>query len=540
MGLTIDESPAVVSLASNPVKFKVTSDDYLDQAAAKYRGHFNISGAQEGDTISLTFNGQTYVFEFQDDFTPVPYKLPMDYTVGYADHASGMLAYFETNYFLSRNFTISKVGTDGIQFTALEDGAEWEIEFSAELASGSITPTVSVSGAAAVIKNKFIRADVFIEETYDSDIYTPIHSIENPFIDSGSVWFDLSESFEPYFRNKTELANINVADRTRLDNINKRYKVIFTEYLTGQYNVTADSVESAVLRIHKGGLKKDEFLLFNDLVTDYLLAKKKLLTWKPQERTIASGQYDHLYFLNFHTTGSIVKAKIKFYYTDNTNSTLTDETFTRVHDYETYCWNVSFDRVLALATIPEGFALRGYECFFAKNNDEVLTESTYFKVVESNYLDRFFFYENSYGVFETLRTDTQHSFEIEIEQKEYLKSLPGDAAHNEGEIVMDVEGYEEKFKGSTGAKSKRDILSLIDFLIAKHKFLKRGNRLIRVHTTTNRIPALKDDDFPYGFKFSYKKAYKNDAYSHLIGFDFDGGSLIDSEDEGATGALSPE
>ena len=118
MGLTIDKTPAVVSLASNPIRFEVTSDDFLLQPGEIHESWFKVTGAKANDIFSLQFQGVVYEFEVTDDATPTAFKFP-SVDAPTEDYEGLLLAFFNECYFIERYFTISTESANGVRFNAM-------------------------------------------------------------------------------------------------------------------------------------------------------------------------------------------------------------------------------------------------------------------------------------------------------------------------------------------------------------------------------------------------------------------------------------
>lgn len=531
MAVKILENPPAVAFAGNPVKFKVQAATYLLASAAKavvdigFDDAFNLADLTDGDTIDLVVDGQQFVFTFAGGSSISLGELPRSVLPGDDNYATSLIGAFNANYYISRNYDLT-VKSDNdfcVVFTAKNNGAEYTIGTVSSFADTVtlISSVVTVGAIAAYEPNRFVRADIFIEEVYDTDTYTLFASLKQQIIDTDVLTFDLSNRLERYFDDKSEKLNIAFDGVVRMDEINKRYKVEFSEFNAGQYKYISETTTSSVYRVHKGGVKTDEYRLFPDLVADYIEPKLKPLSWRPSRRSITTGSTDHLYFLKHSTFNSALKCVVKLWYSDGSNNNFTDSTLTALNDFESFAWNVGYSRILAQATVPSGETLVQYACYWKAHNDVDLCEPTYFRVVDSNHLDRHFYYENSFGCFELLRTNSVHSYGVAANKGENQVTLADNADYNEGGVKDYTFDFIEKYKGSTGNMQQQEALVVVDFLLSNLRFLKRGSRLMNIVVETNSAEPYEDDGFPYGFSFTYKRADKQRYFSNLIEVGFE-------------------
>lgn len=540
MAVTIISSPPAVSFVGNPMVFKVQAETYLNGAAANAVTEVGLASGSlpadiiVGDSLQLYVNGATITFLFASITDAQPYTLPIAKFDEDESYADSLVNSFQSNYQLNRYFTITKsaIETDAVVFTAKQPGAEFNIQATAQFFNGlELYQDLTTVGASALyVKDRYLRADIYIEETYNSNSYIFFAEITQQIIDSNILHFDLSSRMKSYFKDKSEFNRIGYDGIIRLDNINKRYKVEFTEFDKGLYKFVQDTTTSAVLRAHKGGVKNDEYRIFPDLVEDYLKPKYKPLSWKPDRRTISKGSVEHLYYLKHFNFNNTLKCVVKLWYSDGTSNSFTDATLTALNAFESFSWNVSYARIAAKATIPANESIVQYACYWKAPNDADISEPTYFRVINSNDLDRYFYYENSFGCFELLRTNSKHTYGIDSVKGESSITLAPTAPYYQGSIEDYTFQYEEKYQGSTGNLSKQDAIVAIDFLLSTKRFLKRGSRLINIVIETSSVTTFKDASFPHGFKFNYKRAEVQHYFSNLIEIAAEQKSILGDEE----------
>jgi len=553
MAVTILEEPVDVALAYNPVRFKVQAENIYEIGGdggnpSKYiLGPDNTTDAGDlyfDDTLTINLLGTSINFIFTNSTTAGEGLLPTNFSkIGGETYASALVRFLQTNHIIFRDYIVSVRSSTSVFLTARNKGSKYDPEKEAEnYTFGSNLFQVNQHNAgksASFASNRYIRGDLYVEDLYGGD-FNFYSSIEQQIIDTNKIYFDFSSRMRAYFGGDSEKNQISFDGIKKLTKINKRYYIVFTEYNLGNYETTNEFKQSNMLRFIKAGIKQDEWRIFPDIVDVYLKDEEKIMSWRPKRREISPGQTDLLYFICWKSAATQVTGRIKFYYSDGTFETVSETNVSTLNNFETFMWNVGHNRITDMAAIPEGESIMGYECWWADNAAVRLCESVFFTIKPSTYFDRHFFYESSWGTFETFKTQSTNSYGVEVNKEEVLVRVTADDDYNKGDIKDIVQEFVEVFGGSTGNISQSEAAAMADFIISENKFLLRGDRLVNITVPTTSITPYEDDGFPYGFKFKYKRATTQSKYSDLIGVGSGsvGGGLI-GNDGGISGALTP-
>jgi hypothetical protein len=211
--------------------------------------------------------------------------------------------------------------------------------------------------------------------------------------------------------------------------------------------------------------------------------------------------------------------------TDELNNTGSENIYSESIRKDTkYTLNYSYDD-LGIGLIADSLGLGKVKNWSIVAQDSSLNEFLIdFRVlVENDYRENFFVFENSLGGFQTLRTLGAFEFGVEIDKAEFEKSIPVLTLVDENFMVGET--YSHTFKGEvfSGWLDLEDIYNFLDFLSSENIW-KQDDR----HEAMTPIKILKGNWSiftnsnngvrQYGFKFQYVEVARNKHVTDLIAY----------------------
>ncbi len=383
-------------------------------------------------------------------------------------------------------------------------------------------------GADAVLYANFkIGIDVYVEETYGSNNFTRIDTkylIPNS---SNQVDFDIQDELQAFLERETNSPTFNQTAYSTCTNINKRWYITYFEYF-GDVPVSYKQTTSSTMRVIKGGIARDKWpavasdfrLLWLGNALSGSVTPKFLIT-RRQSRTVTLKQQEYLYFI---PTAAISNARLraKVTYTNNTTTTTTIASYSVLGAGLTFLFPAGYTQ-LNLASIEAGRTPQSYIVYLDNTSGALKSEVICYNIVAGTHIERYFIYENSIGAWETLRTEGQRAHKLDTEKSEFETLLPNSYTADQSEIVSSTEYLQQSFEVYTGHYfTKDEALDLIDALKSEKLFELEYYTAFSLVSTGRKIPVTidkgtfdlnTDDNYLYGVKFVYRRAYKEQNYS---------------------------
>jgi hypothetical protein len=540
MALTSVKEPRHVNLSMNPIDFTVSTNKYLLTPGAKTNFQILITDIPnvEDETMSFTFPDGNRI-EFVTKTTPddSATQIPKTYSTGGGPvlggtektiYAQQLLTYIKKNHKIrnSFNLTASPTGlTDGwITFIAKDETDETNVLYLTSFTDFEWSG-IDVTGVAPVYNDNFFAgADVFVEDVKNSGTFVLAGTLFGVPDDNNEITFDLQKILNPYLGN--DFLPQTTVDAIICSNNCKRFYVEYYEFY-GKIPVEKEVIQSDTYLVLKGALRHIDYYRPDsetpyDNFWDYLVDSKTFLTWK-KTRRINKTQREFLYWFNNYTRAyvsgdpDIVYLRCKVYYTDGT----TDEDngcgdATSVND-DVVMFPCGYNDVSNF--FNPGKVPFKYECWLqADFAGDIITEKITFYIEEADFLDKEFYYENSLGGFETLRTFGIHEFNSEITSEEARRNLtPGAARATTDRTIFSINTSQRGVNvGRTGGiDNKLEAQVIREFFMSEETYaVNDKGKIYGVVITPDTKPESIDDYNLFGYEFEYKEAFINKGYSN--------------------------
>lgn len=186
-----------------------------------------------------------------------------------------------------------------------------------------------------------------------------------------------------------------------------------------------------------------------------------------------------------------------------------------------YSYNdLSIDTIasgLGLAAI-KSFRIRAYNV--ADTTDHIIDSRV---LIENDYREQFFVFENSIGGFQTIRTLGEHEYGVEVEKDEFEKIIPVLALLNEDFMVSETYGHMFKGQIFSGWLEKADLYNFLDFINSENIWKQddRHESFVPVKIVKGSWTLEKKSNngvYQYGFNFQYIETTKNKHLTDLIAY----------------------
>ena len=404
------KEPAPLNLTGNPISFRIAGKNAFTGNLTRAYASFYITGSTPWAVetyLRFAYGGRTITFYCKT--TPSDSLLEFPSLIQYSE----LVGYLRKNFELATDYEIT-YGVNGITLWARKLGEQFNMVITSDWSAGfgAYPPTNNTEH----VLNDFYKIGINVEKLQTvisgNDIYYVLANIELPVSNplgtdtlpegftangTGVIQTDISELLQEIVNGKftfpepdTGWAMIHV--------MIKQFRIYAYEKLTGD----DIGIYSENYRIMPGKLstfRQGELNYLEKSIYDKLTESKMFLTWAPLEKVTDIYAPEKLYFL-FVTTG-IFRLRTKEYYSDGSVSEVTRFTFTVYDAWKIYEFFVSYSRVRTNA--PKK-VLR-YEISLLDSNSDLASEIRTF-IIDYTYQKyaRYFFFKNSFGVYELVRT----------------------------------------------------------------------------------------------------------------------------------------
>jgi hypothetical protein len=259
----------------------------------------------------------------------------------------------------------------------------------------------------------------------------------------------------------------------------------------------------------KGGIKLSQGFTaaFNDLTTN-----KRFLTNHPSTKVISAAQPELLHYIVFQSDVTQVKLKVKIHYTDLTDTTITPKTISSIAQWDLLRIPVGVTS-LALAAVTPSKTILYYEVWLEDQDDVVMSESKFYELDQYMYeTERFWMYENSYGMPEVFRTVGRASFRTAISTTASKRMITYDYNPKVPSFHVNRTNNRTETEVSTGyLRDKATASYMLDFLTQKGVLylLEKNDFFPYQMQSPSMHEERTDDEFNYYVRFKVLGAFEN-------------------------------
>jgi len=160
--------------------------------------------------------------------------------------------------------------------------------------------------------------------------------------------------------------------------------------------------------------------------------------------------------------------------------------------------------------------VRSYTVWLENQSNTRISDEFVFDVDETYYeFERIFFYRNSFGVFDSIRTTGKRESNLEYDRE--TATLSDDVVEDPYNAPVSAIRILETqvFSASTGWVTLTALDLLRDFFLSKEIYEISSKGTFKCIITTKKTKSmLKDGEYNYSVDFEYSRAYSDNAYSN--------------------------
>jgi len=291
--ITILATPPQVALTGNPVRFRLQSNNYIEEAGLKPRFAIQFQEvAPEDATITFTWNNTPYTFTFKPSPDNSGWQLSDGTVEAVLNTWVALIAdEIALNYYINRDWIVS-VSNNYLYLDAREHLASHVISFDKEWPPG-YPPGSSVSGDPRILRD-FFRMGVQLLIQQDDESWINAGEDYLPVDDEGIATFDLAGRFADYVGG--EFAFPEASDELMIIRRNhcRNYKLRHFERYGIEDQITR-LADSDVFQILAGGVSTLQEALYNRQGSSWwekLTYNQWFLTWSPKTRLVTRYQVE--------------------------------------------------------------------------------------------------------------------------------------------------------------------------------------------------------------------------------------------------------
>lgn len=514
MALHFENTPPLVSFSGNPIRYKVHHQG-ISPSAKKTSPATNRMVFDNVDTVAnhymeLTMGGATVIFTLKATPGVDPFELPVG-VESVADWTAAVFARLQENSFVISNYLIT-LGDKLIEFIALQDGEEFDIACNYSDITG-----ITVSSVAAASPDNTADAVFIFIANYVLQI---VATEQKPLSTDGFVDFELSEYFSGWLASLVQprfhTAQVPAAYLVKYTDQLFKFKVGTAVMLDGTMQaIVWDSFRWAIT----GGLGRESLVTWNQVSAGFWATaanQTRFLTWFTGKKTSRTAP-EVLYFFVQSAIYSSLRLKFSAICTDGTSlgpytvSTFAISGTTSFYLIELQCGYAQID-LEKFTSKP----VRSYTVWLENQLNTRISDEFVFDVDETHYeFERIFFYRNSFGVFDSIRTTGKRESNLEYDRE--TATLSDDVVEDPYNAPVSAIRILETqvFSASTGWVTLTALDLLRDFFLSKEIYEISSKGTFKCIITTKKTKSmLKDGEYNYSVDFEYSRAYSDNAYSN--------------------------
>jgi hypothetical protein len=520
MSLTVSKYPPMISLAGNPMLFKIITDNLFSSAGVAYAGALYSTGTLlDGDTIVFTWGENSTTITFADT--------PSDTEIVSAASLEQLRDGLNKNYLLSQDFHIYVSGLN-LHIVAREEGEDYDLDIDLSGTSALAIVGTPTAGVDAVMRTFYkligqawkdsgssATANSFIRE----DKLTPIQTDDSD-VNYGN--FDIGDALTSEFERKMPSFPHSSYDcgRIVLGWLLSYFFRYGEEYASsGTYRVSQKAILSTEPMYAINGeipkWKRREFLAENDNFYDWLQLTSKFLTWHPGDKLTSETMQEKLFFLVWQNVSNVdINVRVHLHFTNPALDSIL--TAIKIEDVSQFnIIEILSDYIsLSLATSVGTDTLVSYDVYLERddNNTKISEEFTYV-MDEYRYSEKKFIFKNSLGFWETLRCYGVSSTSVETSRNIASNSEPREFDENFSEKFTHQNSLTKKKTANTGWLSIAESEWIQDVLLSKEVFQIIENKLYPLVITNSETLLHQEDENLRSVTFEYESAWDETVYA---------------------------
>lgn len=515
--ITINTVPYAVQFAGNPIRYKATSDNFIESAGvkAKFTLSFTSTDTIVDHYITLAFMNKSLTFYLKSPLTDQGTDLPVA-EGGWSINqwCAALYAAFLRNYELFTFYNISLLSNPPkIQFEAKETGDFYSIFINENTIGGMQSDGASTyDGEDTVYRPSF----GILLQVWDEDLGLIGEDLKG--VDtSGIAQFNVADYLNSLLVSSSGIhLNYPVSPGTNVYeyyDFFKKFKASFAERYSGINHrlLFETNFHQAIL----GGLSHEGLLYWNEPSSDFwndTANKLKYLTWQPRIKNTSYASPEYLYFaFQDPSTYTRYRVKINIWLADGSSSSDFLNAITDIRPYSV------IELVVGAAHLELDDTVIKWNIVIINDNNDAISEVFTFLVDPKYYeQDRIFIFRNSFETYDVFRCTGIIESRLDYDQEK-------------GSLVMEdfetpwnapIRTLEAKettaFKASSGWLTREGKNWLRDFMVSKERFEVVDGKLWPIVITSKKTGLFKDNDNNYALEFEYERAYDSGNYTKVL------------------------
>ena len=503
--VTVITSPPTLSLSKDPINWVLASDSvYADagEGAINYLT-FTLNKPVVANTeLPLRWNGSVQTFVAKTVPSPNGANFPTGN--GSQAYVNSLVSYFQNNAFLSEDFNISvevKEGNYALVFTAKKKGQKYNMT-ALQWENGEIGITQYGKDEKRMM-NHCIHFRLYLANEFANG-YDEIFAENLATDELGKVSIDVSELLHPYLNRTPDIplwsGFVNMMPRR--------------------------SIRAYYIRLADGGGSPVQLGALTQLPTKYVALggsgyarqsrvgtvfyesnKYKALRLGPTTRVVITDAPQWLTFLNVSTPRINVVVKMKVFFTDNTNETVSRMTIDSWASW-TKLMIMSGPVQCEVYSIDAAKKVSSYQIWLQVG--ETIISEIYTYILNSNtyHYRKYFTYLNSLGGFDTLSVWGAQEGTTEFLVKSANRFLPSPYSLGDTEEFQYHVSQKQRFKCAFEYDSRSQFALVRDFVRSPYRYRFFDGQCYPISIISSQLKEPSEDDnllfgeFEYAYSFS--------------------------------------
>jgi hypothetical protein len=554
--MELTEQPREFNFSGNQIRFAISENIVVNSGDAGISWLFILSTPPLGSRLTFKFNARVIslnvvsdVAHTNDPFGTIPHKPSMT-AFEYRDLLVGILQGHPSfaNYFEILG-AFDSYGGPVVSLRAWNPGPEFDLEQMdyGKDDDGNVDANYNwrafsmfFGGNDPELLPVTHILELFFENDYNSGAFSKLGEFSGTTNNDGEIVWDLKSNLEaalvdssPKFLPEWNPSSTPYLTQLRkIDALVRRFRVLLRDE-------TPPAEQLFSYAVYNGGVKKEHWPVLKDWPT-WQEANARFLTWKPDQIEITRSQPEILYLLRTAELGADqlvdyghggswiqgdgdIKVKARVFYSDETSEDLTPYQDTQSPKWSVLEIPVGF-KALGLDAKEVGKTILFYEVWatISIHDPELggLLEKNFagprrYVLTDEKFHDRFFFFKNSFNVFETLRTEGHFVPTFRTEKNVIRKDLSSDYVQSDGERKVYRVNTKEPTKVHIAVQSQDEQVWIRELFRSPEVYFIDGSDLYQVFIEPGSFELPQDDQYLFINQFTFTWMNDNEFFSKL-------------------------
>lgn len=506
MAFSIKYEPGEVVLVNNPVEFEFKTDKPIVNSGAKWLYEIRFTGPllplqlvqfdiNNVMVIYHVFPNSVY-YQFKDD----PLHIQEASTASEA--AQNFEAALKRNTWVTTYYDVSRNGIS-VFMEAKEDGSDNEINIYWLGPSfwNAVPQLITRGKSTELLEGYRVKLELFVESEWQMNDFKRIASIPMASNSIGEIQVNIGSFLKGFFSDKHEVPKINEGS-WKASNIQRQFRVIVNEI--DKLDVYSTSYHSKSMVAWKAGVKHEHFPKYKNVAVDLIQKQNKFLSWRTTSRSVTVDQPEFLAVRGWKKAQNAPQLfylpsnglQITVLWNDGTKNTYNAYNEVAVGEIEVF--NVSFFYLKQALSMPDKEPAQMNVVYYSTSN-EVASESILYRFIQSSYLDTYFVYENSFGVFDTLKCSGEIHTDHVTKKTHYNRPLEFNYSEFNNNISATPISYQQQHKVQTGIMSEDGQDAFLEMVSSPRVYFLDGGQLVPIIIPASSYKTSQQEEGNYAF-----------------------------------------